>query len=83
MTVPAWCTYDPGGALNFFGGVCATQVSKSRVKRADFPWKMRGLGNENLENLHLEGWNFDQNKAENAIFFLKIENGGGTVAHWW
>ena len=86
MTVPAWCTDDlGGGALNFFGGVCATQVSKSRVKRADFPWKMRGLGNENLENLRLEGWNFDQNKAENAIFFSKkIENGGGgTVAHWW
>ena len=36
---------------------------------------MKGLGNENLENLHLESWNFGQNKGENANFFLKIENG--------
>ena len=30
---------------------------------------MRGLGNENLENLHLESRNFGQNKAENSFFF--------------
>ena len=44
----------PGGHSNLFSCVFATQVSKSRVYGADFPLKMRGLGNENLENLRLE-----------------------------
>ena len=41
---------------------------------------MMGLGNENLENLRLESWNFGQNKAEKkwkCKIFLKIENEGG------
>ena len=43
-----------GHSTFFFWWVCATRVSKSRVKGADFPWKMRGLGNKNLEKF--ESW---------------------------
>ena len=90
--LPVCCILRPGGGggqhstFFFFWWVCATQVSKSRVLGADFPWKMRGLENENFEILRFESWKFGQNKAENADFFLKIENGehmsGALMVNW-
>ena len=55
----------PGGIqIYILVGVCQKEGLGSR-----FYLKMRGLGNENLENLHLQSLNFGQNKAKNAKFF--------------
>ena len=37
----------------------------NRIKKKK---KSSGIGNEHLENLRLESWNPNQNKAENAKF---------------
>ena len=74
-------TYRGGGHSTFlFGGCVPHGFPKVGSRERISLEKMRGLGNNNLESLHIERWNFCQNKAENAKSVLKIENGG---AHKW
>ena len=61
-----------------FWWVCATWVSKSRVYRVDFPWKMRGHRNKNL---CLESCNFGQNEAEKCNFTNKNLKLGGYIPY--
>ena len=73
----------PGGALNFFFGGCVPHgFPKVGSRERIFLEKLGGLGNENLENLRLESWNFDQNKAENGKFFYNLKMRGIRAAQW-
>ena len=44
-------------------------ITKSLSELSSGETKMRGLGNENLETLHLESRNVGQKKAQNAKIF--------------
>ena len=71
-----WQSYTGRLFEIFFGGCVLHRFPKVGSREHIFLEKW-GLGNDDLENLHLESLNFSQNKAENAKFFLKLENGGG------
>ena len=57
-----------GGTQLFFDGCMPHVFPKVGSRERIFLEKWGGLGNETLENLCLESWNFGQNKAENANF---------------